>query len=596
MLSKRVVILSPQTYEKTLAQVTRSRYFHLILLTALSVSLIRCANPVSPSGGPKDENPPQVTGCDPPSYTRNFTGNSIRIDLNEFITLKNPSGEIFFSPPLKRVPDPRLRGKSIILGWNDTLRQNTTYNINFGNAITDLTEGNTLKGFSYVFSTGPYIDSLSLEGEVVTAFNLKPVKEVFIGLYTLLQDTMPVDSLPLRVPPYYLTRADDNGNFSLRNLGTGPYMIFALADMNSDLIFNQFSERIAFLDSLVTPAYHPVPKPSDSLPEPDSTVMAHDSLNTIQVKKQRYTLRMFEQPDTVQRLIRYGYKHFRKIDLVFRLPVADLKITPLNFDSLSRWNMIEYSPQADTLALWLTGKVTDSLTLKIQARNMPADTLELTHERVEQRGRKEETVKTEFLTLVKPSAGFSLNQFRDSLKLVWSSPILHGELSGILLTDGKDTLPASASFLDSIRRTMYISHPWKEDCSYTVIIPDSVFTGLTGIQKDSVILSFRTRAERDFGNLLLKADLSDMDGQYLIQLLSEQEDKLFEQQVLNKGGELHFRYLVPGKYKIKAIRDRNRNFRWDTGNYYRSLQPEEVLYFPGTIEIRANWDVEEKWD
>lgn len=227
---------------------------------------------------------------------------------------------------------------------------------------------------------------------------------------------------------------------------------------------------------------------------------------------------------------------------------------------------------------------------------MPADTLELTQERTEQRGRKEEKVKTDDLKLIKPSGGFSLNQFRDTLMLAWSSPILHGELTAIMVADGKDTLPAAAIYRDSIRRTMYISHPWKEDGSYTLIIPDSVFTGLTGIQKDSVILSFRTRAERDFGNLLLKAALPEWDGQYLIQLLNEQEDKLFEQQVLNTGGELHFRYLVPGKYKIKAIRDRNRNFRWDTGNYYLSLQPEEVLYYPGIIEIRANWDVEEKWD
>ncbi len=591
-----MVILSPQTYKKTLAQVTRSRYFILLLLTVLMVSIIRCANPVSPSGGPKDENPPMVLSCEPPSFTRNFKENSIRIDLNEFISLKNPTGEIFFSPPLIRLPETRLRSRSLILEWDDTLRQNTTYNINFGNAITDLTEGNTLKGFSYVFSTGPYIDSLSLEGEVVTAYNLQPVKEVFVGLYTLTQDTLPVDSLPLRTPPYYLTRADDKGKFSLRNLGAGPFKIFALADMNSDLIFNQFSEKIAFLDSLVTPEYHPVPKPSDSLPGTDSTIMIHDTLNAIRVNKQRYTLRMFEQPDTVQRLLRYAYKHFRKIDLVFRLPVEDLKITPLNFDSLSRWSMIEYSPKADTLALWLTGTKTDSLTIKIQARNMPADTLELTQERTEQRGRKEEKVKTDDLKLIKPSGGFSLNQFRDTLMLAWSSPILHGELTAIMVADGKDTLPAAAIYRDSIRRTMYISHPWKEDGSYTLIIPDSVFTGLTGIQKDSVILSFRTRAERDFGNLLLKAALPEWDGQYLIQLLNEQEDKLFEQQVLNTGGELHFRYLVPGKYKIKAIRDRNRNFRWDTGNYYLSLQPEEVLYYPGIIEIRANWDVEEKWD
>ena len=188
----------------------------LILFSALL--LVRCAHPVSPTGGPRDVTPPVVEGYSPPNLTKRFREKSFRIEFNEYVTLKNQATEVFSSPPMRHEPDIRVRGKSITVKLIDSLVSDATYSINFGNAITDLTEGNILKGFSYVFSTGDIIDTLSLQGTLQSAFDRKPQKEVFIGLYMNNNDTIAFDSLPLKVAPYYITKTDEQGNFLFNHL------------------------------------------------------------------------------------------------------------------------------------------------------------------------------------------------------------------------------------------------------------------------------------------------------------------------------------------------------------------------------------------
>ncbi len=216
-----------------------SRISISLLVLSLCLLLLSCANPVAPEGGPKDTKPPKVLKSDPPDFSANFKDNSIKIDFDEFIALKNQAAEVNVSPPLKTLPDLKLRGKSLIVKIDDTLAANTTYSIDFGKSISDITENNILTGFSYTFSTGPYIDSLSLRGNVMNAFDLTTPKDVFALLYIDRCDTIPMDSLPMKVKPYYVTKINEKGEFQFHNLRSSPMKLTALADLNGNLIFDQ---------------------------------------------------------------------------------------------------------------------------------------------------------------------------------------------------------------------------------------------------------------------------------------------------------------------------------------------------------------------
>jgi hypothetical protein len=568
--------------------------FYLLLITS-SLILIRCANPVSPSGGPKDITPPKVISSEPPSKSVYFTGKDIRIDFDEFITLKNPVTEIFISPPLKKALDTRLRGKSLIVLFEDSLVSSTTYSVSFGNAITDLAESNILKGYNYVFSTGSYIDSLSLQGTILSAYNHTPQKDIFIGIYFDNNDTISFDSLPMFMPPYYITRSNEKGQFIFNNIQDKNCKIFALNDLNGDLIFNQPTEKIAFLDTLVNPFYE-VKLVEDTLVKAD-TIRKKDSLNINLPDYPNIALFLFEQTDSVQRLNKSAYPAKAKALLTFRFPVEQLKLTPLNFDSVSPWYLPEYSKNRDSVTLWITRPDTDSITLKVESFQQVTDTIELAYANIEKKVKKSDQADKKGLVIQNPPQGFGFNQYKNKfLTIAWSYPLIKAEFEKVLLVEDKDTIKPRIKYADTLRRAISIEYAWKEDKFYKLIFPDSSFAGLHGISHDTIVFGFRTKAEKDLGNLIIAVDLPVFNGNYIFQMLNEKETTIFEQKVFPGQGKLRFDYMLPGKYKIKVIKDRNLNNRWDSGNYHHLIQPEEVIYMTKIVEVRSNWDVEEIWN
>ena len=589
-------------------------YFFLLATTFL---LTRCANQVTPQGGPKDITPPKVIACTPDFFTRHFTGNSFKIDFDEFVVLKNPATEVYISPPLKTPLEPKLHGKSLVVKFDGKPDTNTTYSITFGNAITDLTEGNVLKGFNYVFSTGSYIDSLSLQGTLVSAFDHAPEKDIFVELYLNNNDTIAFDSLPLHVPPYYITKTDENGNFIFNNLQNKKFKLFALSDKNGDLIFNQPSEKIAFYDSLVTPYYfsvkhadtvkkdsiHPktikpiaVNAKNAELIRKTDSIHAADSLKKIRLLYPSFPLFLFEETDSVQRLQKSTFVKEGMALFKFRFPVKEVHFVPLNFDSTAAWCLEEYSATRDSVTLWITRLKTDSLILKVVAGEKVLDTVTLGLEKRDLPKKSSKKTVGEQLAINNPAKANGLNQFKYPLTLSFSFPLTRWNFSRVLLIEDKDTLHPPIEFTDSLKRHILVKHKWKEDKNYTIIIPDSVFFGINDISHDSIRMGFRTKAERDIGNLVLSMNMEKRPGNYIIQLMNEKESMTFEEQYISQSGKIHFNFLPPGKYKVKAIHDRNNNRHWDTGNFRLNLQPEEVIYLPKLVEIRANWDVEENWD
>jgi len=486
--------------------------------------------------------------------------------------------------------------------FEDSLKANTTYVLNFGKAITDITENNVLTGFSYVFSTGSYIDSLSLKGKVINAFDLTPQKDMFVFLYIDNSDTIPFDSLPVRVPPYYINRTDDNGEFLFKNIQNLPYKLLALNDQNSNMIFDQPSEKIAFYDTLVYPCF--IPPPPDTIKK-DSSVIEIEKKDTLSLKKDSsliakqifpvYNLRLFEEIDSTQRLLKKSVINDGMVLFQFKYPVKNPRFRSLNLDSTVTRITEEIFPRKDSVVLWMSGQPTDSLYIEISDNNLVIDTakLDLRKKTVKRKASAQDTVAERLNIIAGKSNPF--NYFKFKYECSFSYPLSRWDFSRVLLSVDKDTIHPEIYFSDSIKRRIIVQHKWNEEKHYKIIFPDSIFYGITGLTNDSTKIEFTTRAQKEFGSLIIDLNIDAHPGNYIIQLITEKES-LIEAHYTSGNGKVKFEYILPGKYKVKAILDRNGNKRWDTGNYRKNLQPEEVSYFSKTVEIRANWDVEESWN
>jgi hypothetical protein len=285
------------------------------------------------------------------------------------------------------------------------------------------------------------------------------------------------------------------------------------------------------------------------------------------------------------------------VGIAFRLPAIKPRFIPLNIPDTGGWMLPEFSPGKDSVFLWLKNTGKDSLYLRIVDNNKTLDTARIDLRKKTPRKKKADKGPPKLaklgFTSNMPDGRF--NQFRSNPTLIFSYPLYSYDLSRILLVDGKDTLKPGLVFADSVKRKLRILHKWKEDHPYRLIIPDSIFRSVNANSNDSVIFPFRSRSLRDFGSIQMTIGISDLSCNYIIQLLDDKEIVL-EQHNISAPGKVKFDFLYPGKYKIKAIFDRNHNGRWDTGKFSRHLQPEKVRYYQKTIEVRANWDIDESWD
>lgn len=601
---------------------TSSARLIIILLLCYSAAW-RCGNPVAPQGGPKDTRAPKAIGFDPGNYSVNFIGKKIRIDFDEFIAVKNQSAELSISPPLKYIPEVKVRGKSLLIDIEDTLLENTTYSFNFGNAISDITENNILTGFKYVLSTGSFIDSLSLKGKVINAYDLIGAKDVFAMLYIDNNDTIPLDSLPFKTKPYYVVKTNETGEFIFQNLKNASMKLMALSDQNGNLIIDAHAERVAFYDSLVRPYYIPAPK-TDTSRTSDSLIAKKDTAKPVKRKNinetdlsitpaqaerdstlkdslrlasamPMVTLGLFDDIDSVQKVQKSAFLKKGLIQIIFRFPVEDLKIEPLGSDSLNTIAVAELLPKKDSLYLWLKENASDTILLRLSQADKLIDTVRLEYISKEgkQSSRKEETKKV-FLPFSHNLFSNTLNQYAGNLSLTFGYPLSDADFKRIHLMTGKDTLKPRIFFTDSIKRCVMIGMDWKEDKSYTLFIPDSVFRAINKLENDTIQYTFKTLQAREFGNIILSVDVSKNPGNYIVQLLND-KDMMLIQKRIRTNEKVKFEYLKPGKFKLKFIYDRNNNGRWDTGSLHKKLQPEKVGFLGKIIEIRSNWDVEESW-
>jgi uncharacterized protein (DUF2141 family) len=563
----------------------------LVLFLIPGIFFIRCARPGSPSGGPKDVTPPEVRATVPPNRSVSFNAKKISISFDEFIQLKDPAKEIFISPPMRIRPEFKTNGKNITVEFKEELKSNSTYTINFGNSIIDFTESNALPNFEYVFSTGDNIDSLSISGKVINAFNDKPEAEIIAMVYIDENDTIPLDSLPLKMPPRSASRTIKDGSFSINNLAQGKYKLVALQDLNNNYIFDLPNERFAFLDSLVT-----ILPPGLTIDTVDSTYNDTIAPTAFQIiPKVSFTLHLFEETDPTQRLLSKKLVSSSLLQYIFRMPVDSVDISLLNNQPVRPdWYIPEFSKMKDTLNFWLRSGLPDTIEVRLCAGDSLVDTTRFFPGRTTQDrpGKRKEAVK-EALKIYSNTFAGSLDLGKN-FSLFFASPIQYFDPGKLTLFTLADTLVPMFSFSDSLQRKGELSYKWLEKEAYKLLIEDSAFCDLSGLCNDSTTIVFKVRALEDYGNLLMDITLPGKSGQYLLQLLDEKEI-IIQEKILASSGICRFEYLKPGNYKLKAIFDANSNGKWDTGKYKKNLLPERVVYYTLPLSIRANWDLQEEW-
>lgn len=556
--------------------------------------MVRCANVVTPTGGPKDVKPPVAVESSPENNATNFNGKSIHITFDEFITLNNPTNNVLISPPMDKKPTYRTSGKTLIIKFEEPLRPETTYSINFGNAIKDLHEGNVIKNYIFNFSTGESIDSLSLKGKIISAATLSPMEGMTVGLYSDDNDTIMFDSLPYRVRPNYITITDKKGNFEFSGLADKEYLIFALKDNNSNIIFDLPNEEIAFYPEFVKPYFIENQIVIDTITNDSITDTIAPKEIVADIKKDDYPIYemfAFLQDDSIQKLFKKELVEEGLLRFVFRYPADNVSITPLE-ELPDTFNILPvYSIKKDTV-LWYFTPCKDSLWICINDGLNVCDTTHYSlkpRESVSRWKRKQEEKKVKRLVVKNNTKGNKLKPYQ-SLILRFNEPIVN-----INLPDSIDT-NIRFEKVDDYGFKYLIFDDLQQDNKYQLLIPDSVFFGIRGYTNDTIKLGFQVQEESAFGNIYFMAEIPENVPQVIIELTDE-KGKTLDKQIISKSQEVAFEFLDPGKYKLKATIDLNANGEWSPGHFGMKLQPEKIIFYDKTLEVRANWDIdmEEPW-
>ena len=542
-----------------------SKQKHLIFCLGLLLTAFlaqRCANAVAPTGGPKDTTPPVVVAAMPENQSTHFIGKKIEITFDEFITLENANQNVMISPPLKEKPDIKLKNKTVVVKFKENLVPNTTYTINFGSAIKDLHEGNPFKDYVYSFSTGDHIDTLSITGKVVDAETMKPIENVYVGLYAADRDNL--DSLPMTVAPNYISKTDKEGQFSLNGLADKSYRVFALKDANANLYFDLANEASAFLDMLVTP--------SDSTLKP-------------------ITLRMFTEVDSTQVLLEKKLIEEGLLRFVFRHPAKDAVImTPEMLPDT--FNLVTtHSAAYDTVWWYFTPNVKDSLWVQVKYDTVINDSSRYSLKFKDKKGRNK---KPEPLKVKNNLIGRGALVHNDTLTLTFSEPIVRYAMrdSAVFKCDTLvfyDTLAFEPA--DEQGMKYRLVNPVAADVSYHIEIPDSVFFGIRNRTNEAIKLDFHVVNDDEYGNIYITVMPPKGMKQVVVQLTNE-SGKVVKEQVITKNSEVMFDYLMPAKYKLRAILDADGNGKWSTGNYHRHTLPETIIDYINVLDLKAGWDID----
>lgn len=596
-------------------------------IMVVALCIYACANRGYPEGGPKDETPPQVVEEVPLSYTTNFKAKRVNIYFDEFVQLNDINNKFIFSPPVKKDPKVSLKGKYVQVAIPDSLRENTTYSLDFADAIVDNNESNPLGFYRYVFSTGERIDTLELGGTVVNAESYEPVMGVLVALYEKSGD-----SIPLKELPDYIARTDSSGNFRLTNLREGHYRVMAIEDANRDKMYTPESEMFAWMDTTVFPVVEPATRVDtfhviEKIVEAD-TILRDSIVRTdyLAYGPSNLYLRLFLEKLTQLYLVEDDRKEREQLNFIFSIPGENgLEVTL--WDTLATeplpqdWYFKEHSAGNDTLTLWIKDSTVykkDTLNVILSYMRSDStgqwerysDTARYTFrakEKKEGKSKKkdEDALKVEFLE-IKSNISGDLD-LGARLYLEFSRPINKSTLDSIRVLEKVDTVYQLIPFQvveDSLRvRRVFVDAAWKAGGEYQLQIDSATIYDIYGRFNDKLEKKFKVRTEEYYGKIMV--NVRGVDCPTIVQLYKAENGKsengkrtynVVQSKVVEQDGEVVFPLLPEGKYCVRAILDRNGNGVWDTGLYLKHRQPEEIVYLRGEIAVKQNFDVEQDFD
>jgi len=587
-------------FDVSLQTVDNRRYISGRLgVTALVVLFIlSCAKINSPSGGPKDLDPPVILKSQPENSTVMFSGKSFVVTFDEFVVLDKITEKFMVSPPLKTKPEIRLKGKNLVVSWEETLADSTTYTFYFQDAIRDNNESNAIPNFQYVFSTGPILDSLSLSGNVFNAFDLEVVPDVLVMMYSNLSDTAPRTLLPA-----YISKPDVSGGFMINNIKPGRFRLYALRDINGNKMYDLEDEVFAFCDSIINITseanYNIIPdtvkyKPANA---PEKT---KNDIFTFGVHR----LYAFTREAKKQYLMFTERKSSGSLGFGLAIP-SDTGQVSIDLTGIApdAWYM-ENNARRDTFMLWITSKEVYEREVIDAVLTYPftdsTGTLTQKTDSVVFRFRKPEapragtrkipalSLATNFSGKIKPGAIPSFTG---------AAPLSEPDTSKITLTQIVDTIKTRLNAVlvkdTTNSRRILMKTPLKAGGSYTLECKGGAFTDIYGNATDSIVYRITVGVAEDYGSV--KAKLTGYEGDVIIQLLGERE-KVLQEAISKSPGEVKFGLIDKGRYRMRAIYDIDSSRIWTTGDFSLMRNPEPVTYYPGELEVKINWDLEQDWN
>jgi uncharacterized protein (DUF2141 family) len=532
--------------------------FIFIVVMAVT-SITGCARRGSISGGLKDTIPPVVVGSSPKNMTTDFNGKQIRIDFNEYIKVKDINKQLIISPPMDYAPDIYPMGSAsryIDIKIKDTLKPNTTYSFNFGQSITDNNEGNPYSQFKFIFSTGSYIDSLAVGGMIKDAYSRKADNFVTVMLYEA--DETYTDSTIYKEKPRYVTNTLDSlTNFTLENLKEGKYYIFALKDKGNNYVYNPKSDKIAFLKE-------PINVPNDSLILYQLSLFKEQlplkPLKPSQISSNRLVMGYEGDPRTLKAKVKNG---------------TGTQDIPSVLTNLSG---------KDSVQVWLPRNIEqDSVQVSVNYRDTIKDFVVKIKEM--------KTADSLSITAVQKGG----LHFRERFTLNTSTPIVTIDTTKISLIN-KDSVAVKINSViyNTFEQKLEIDFPKEESQKYNFTFLPGALTDFYEKSNDTLTFNLSTRTYSDYGNLRVTLQNAKRFPLILEVLNASEEVKA---SYYSKGEtNIVFDAVLPDQYVLRVIYDDNGNGEWDSGNFLEKRQPEEVIYFPNEVQVRANWDVDQPFN
>lgn len=525
----------------------------LLMFVLLSFFIVSCANKVAPTGGDKDIKAPVVNESVPANSDVNFHDKEVRIKFDEYVQLADVNGQLLISPLMPSMPEVKAIKKEIVIKLPDSLRENTTYTINFGKAITDIHEGNVLENYKFIFSTGAVIDSLFLEGNVSNAKSNELLKGVSVLMYRK-EGEVNADSLVFTKRPDYFSKTNDKGFYSISNIAAGEYFVFAVDDKNNNYMCEE-DEMLGFIAKSIT-------LPSEAHVDFKCSMQEFPQLKVVKVsKKDRY----------------YFAAGFNKSN-------DSASIEELNFvtkrNSITEWNATH-----DTLMVFAKDTLQDSIKIRLFDGKSLNDTVEVKVNALLSRKNEQERLNLFVYQVPESSDTTKSFMFKSEHPAITGSG--YAKIYRDTILDDSVALKTSS---ESNNREFNVYYKWRKGEKYRVIIPAGTITDIYGLKNDTINKSFAMATDRNSGVLIVKVHELLPNKMYLMQLTNEKLD-VIKQVEIKASGDYKFEFLNPTIYRVCLVDDIDNNKKWTTGDIRNKQQPENI-FVTDKLQVRANWELE----